>query len=89
MSFSPMDMTIEHMAGIILENLPLDDDEINALVEEWNKYDFEIGQVNRMLAKLQRLAHDYLLKREGYWDEYRNSRRVTSPIGYLFKVEEG
>jgi len=69
-SGSPLDKTIEEMAGVILQPLDLGDDEISAIVEEWCSFDFEEGQATRCLAKLQRIAFEYLLKRSGNWEDY-------------------
>ena len=68
-SFSPLPM--EEMAGEILKPLDLTDEEIDKIIEEWCSYDFEIGQVTRSLTKLQRIAFEYIMKREGYWGEYK------------------
>lgn len=70
--FSPLDRSLEDMASVILGSLELSDNEINAIIEEWCSYDFEVGQITRALAKLQRMAFEYLLKRDGGWKEYRS-----------------
>lgn len=79
-SFSPL--PLEEMAGTILEPLDLTDEEIDKIIEEWCSHDFEIGQVTRCLAKLQRIAFEYITKREGYWEEYKAkfSRRASPGI---------
>jgi len=76
------------MAETILGPLELSDDEIDAIVEEWCSYDFEIGQVTRALAKLQRIAFEYLLKRGGNWDDYRSQfSERPAPIGFALAEE--
>jgi len=67
----------------------LSNEEINTIVEEWCSYDFEVGQTTRCLAKLQRIACEYLMKREGTWKEYRQQfSRRTLPEGIALKVED-
>lgn len=73
-------------AELILGNFELNDDEINLLIKEWSSYEFEIGRWERCLAKLQRLAFEYVTWREGYWPEYRASRKEPSErVGYLLR----
>jgi hypothetical protein len=81
---------IQQQAELILEPLDLSDDEVNAIVEEWCSYDFEIGQVTRCLAKLQRIAFEHKVKSDGAWKGYRNQfkNRPPSP-GYALRVEQG
>ena len=70
--YSPLDQTIDSMAGRILEPFDFTDDEINDIVKEWCSYDFEIGQVVRCLTKLQRIVFERVLKRNKLWDEYKH-----------------
>lgn len=84
-----MDRLIQDQAGIILESLDLEDEEINQIIEEWCSYDFEVGQVTRCLAKLQRIAFEYLLKRDKLWGEYKHQYKTRPEVdGIALPVEE-
>ena len=73
-------------AELILGNFDLDDDEVNLLIKEWTSRDYETGKVIRCLTKLQRLAFEYVTWREGYWMEYRSSRKeVSERFGYFLR----
>ena len=86
---SPIDRSIQDQAELILSSLDLEDEEINIIVEEWCSYDFEVGQVTRMLAKLQRIAFEYLLKRDKLWGEYkRRFKTRPKPDGIALPIEE-
>lgn len=88
-SASPLNQSIEEQAGVILESLDLEDEEINQIIEEWCSYDFEVGQVARMLTKLQRIAFEYLLKRDKLWGEYKHQFKTRPKIdGIALPVEE-
>jgi hypothetical protein len=79
---------IQKQAELILEPLDLNDDEINDIVEEWCSYDFEIGQVTRCLAKLQRIAFEHLVKRSGAWKDYRGQFKDRPPSpGYALQEQ--
>ena len=81
--------SIQHQAGLILQSLDLEDEEINKIVEEWCSYDFEVGQVTRCLAKLQRIAFEYLLKRDKLWGEYKHQIKTRpKPDGIALPIEE-
>lgn len=80
---------LEEQAGLILESLELEDEEINQIVEEWCSYDFEVGQMTRCLTKLQRIAFEHLLKRDNLWGEYKNQFKTRpNPDGIALPVEE-
>lgn len=88
-SANPLAQSIEERAGVILESLDLEDEEINQIIEEWCSYDFEVGQVTRMLTKLQRIAFEYLLKRDKLWGEYKHQFKTRPKIdGIALPVEE-
>ena len=70
----PLDRHIAEQAEVILGSLDLSDSEINDIVEEWCSHDIEYGQMTRMLAKLQRIAFEYILKREGLYSGYRDQK---------------
>jgi len=86
---NPQERTIQEHAEVILGSLDLEDEEINKIVEEWCSCDFEIGQMTRCLTKLQRIAFEYLLKRDNLWGDYRRQlKNRTKPDGIALPVEE-
>jgi hypothetical protein len=70
----PIDRHIAEQAEIILGPLDLADGEINDIIEEWCSHDIEYGHVTRMLAKLQRIAFEYILRRDGLYSNYRDQK---------------
>ena len=82
--------TLERTAGVILEPLDLSSEEIDEIIQEWCLCDFEVGQTTRSLAKLQRIACEFIMKREGDWEKYRQefSRRPLHKDLYAIKAEE-
>ena len=73
---NPLDRHIAEQAETILGALDLSDSEINDIVEEWCSHDIEYGQLTRMLAKLQRIAFEYILKRDGLYSGYRDQQHL-------------
>jgi hypothetical protein len=73
---NPLDRRIAEDAEVILGAMDLSDAEINDIVEEWCSCDIEYGQVTRMLAKLQRIAFEYILKRDGLFSDYKDQMHL-------------
>ena len=75
-----MDYTIQYRAEQTLANFNLTDEELDAVIQEWSECNIPEGcSPDFPIVLLEKIAHRYLIKRLGLWEESR-AYRITYPL---------
>jgi hypothetical protein len=71
---------MQHRAEQTLANYNLNDDELDAVIQEWSESNIPEGCTPDFpIAILEKIARRYLLKKQGLWKDYRN-RQIVYPL---------